>query len=186
MSTLRSPLPGLSLLSLFSSRWEKFWPALASTLERRLGSVAYDSGPLPFTHTRYYDREFGTPLVRRLLAFADPLPLDELAELKMWTAQLETGLAGPDGCRLVNIDPGYLTLERLVLATGKNFTHRVYLGHGVFADLTLVFSGGRWQSLPWTFPDYAHPSLQAHLTAMRLLYKARTERNKEHAPCPKA
>ncbi|MFW6216734.1 MAG: DUF4416 family protein, partial [Desulfohalobiaceae bacterium] len=76
-----------------------------------------------------------------------------------------------DANRLFNLDPGYLTLEQLVLATGKNFTHRIYLDQGVFADLTLVYSKAGWQTLPWTYPDYAGRLLQDILNQLRQRYK---------------
>ena len=98
---------------------------------------------------------------------AGVLPLDGLAAVKVATNALERDSAGPDGRRLVNLDPGYLTLERLVLASGKNFTHRVYLGRGIWADLTLIYQGGDWVSLPWTFRDYASAPVQAFLTRVR-------------------
>ena len=72
--------------------------------------------------------------------------------------------------------------ERLVLATGKNFSHRIYLGQGIWADLTLMFHKGDWFDLPWTFPDYATPEIKAHLTRIRDMYK---DQLKKDASCPK-
>jgi hypothetical protein len=70
----------------------------------------------------------------------------------------------------VNIDPGYLLPERLVLATGKNFTHRIYIGQGIYADLTLIFQKGAFRTLPWTYPDYADRCLIDFLTLVRNKY----------------
>ena len=70
----------------------------------------------------------------------------------------------------MNIDPGYLLLERFVLATGKNFTHRIYLGGGIYADLTLIYTRGDFQALPWTYPDYADPRMIRHLNQIRHRY----------------
>ena len=77
-----------------------------------------------------------------------------------------------DGRRTVNIDPGYICLERLVLATGKNYTHRIYLSRGIYADLTLVFHRQSFRTLPWTYPDYADPSAVEVFNALRERYKA--------------
>jgi len=186
MSTPRIPLPARAFLSILSARWEDFWPALQTGLEELLGPVDYESEPIPFTHTGYYDAELGTPIFRRILSFSRPLALTALAEIKLATNVLEKRWAR-DGRRLFNLDPGYVTQERLVLATGKNFPHRIYLAGGIWADLTLTFHKGDWFDLPWTFPDYATPEIKAHLTAIREMYKSDLKHSTEHkdTPCPK-
>ena len=74
------------------------------------------------------------------------------------------------GRRLANLDPGYVARERLVLATGKNFSHRIYLDHGIYGDLTLIYSQGTFQTQPWTFPDYARGPLPELLLRVRKKY----------------
>ena len=127
-------------------------------------------GPwVPFTHTEYYDREMGPGLGRRLAVF---LPLADPAHLPRW--KLFTNRVEDDfrlgGRRLVNLDPGYLGKERLVLATGKNYIHRLYLGEGIYGDLTLIYSKGDFQALPWSYPDYAAGELPALLALIRRKY----------------
>jgi hypothetical protein len=170
VSAPRLPLPGRVFLSVLGARWEEFWPTLRHELEEILGPVDYESKPFPFNRTGYYDAELGTPILRRVLSFEPTLPLDGLAEAKLATNRLEE-LWRRDGRRLFNLDPGYVTQERLVLATGKNFTHRVYLSRGIWADLTLIFQGGDWVDLPWTFPDYATQEMKTHLTRIREMYR---------------
>lgn len=172
MSTFKEPLPALLVLSLFSARWDAFWPELRADLEAFLGPLESVGDPLPFTATTYYQAEFGAPLERRLLGFAQVVAQDRLRKIKLWAHDLERRHAR-DGKRLFNLDPGLLTQERFVLATGKNFTHRIYLGQGVFADLTLIFQAGNWRCLPWTFRDYADQALQAQLTALRHGYRVK-------------
>ncbi len=112
-------------------------------------------GPLmPFDYTTYYEREFGSDLKRRFFGCARLIDQGELVEVKHQTLKIEAELS-KENKRLVNIDPGILTAERLVLASGKNYTHRIYLGKGIFADLTLVYTAGSFNPLPWTYPDYA-------------------------------
>jgi len=171
MNSPKPPLPALAVLSVFSSCWDDFWPGLRSRLESFFGELDFLGEPLAFTRKTYYQAEFGAPLERRLLAFAKLVEQDRLPEIKLWAHALEQEHAR-GGKRLFNLDPGLLTQERFVLATGKNFTHRIYLGCGIFADLTLIYQAGRWQALPWTFPDYAAPDLQAQLTALRNKYRA--------------
>lgn len=165
------PRPGLAMVALLSARWPELAAPLETALVAHFGPVVHDSGLLPFAATDYYRQELGEPLCRRFLAFAQPLPQDALAAAKVWSNALEARLARSDGRRRVDIDPGLLTQERLVLASAKNFTHRVYLGQGIYADLTLFYQRGRWQELPWTFPEYRTPAVQAQLTAMRQCYR---------------
>ena len=123
----------------------------------------------PFTATEYYDGEMGPNLGRRLAAFlhlADPA---HLAQWKLFTNGLEEEFS-LGGCRLVNLDPGYVAKERLVLATGKNYTHRLYLEQGIYGDLTLIYSQNGFQALPWSYRDYAEGEMPALLTLVRRKY----------------
>lgn len=192
MSTPREPQPGKAVLSVLAERgwWEADWPQLRAELVQRFGPVDYETELLPFDHTGYYEQELGAPLFRRLLGFARPLPLDGLKDFKLATNAMEVRLARPDGARRVNLDPGLVTLERLLLASGKNFTHRVYLGSGIWADLTLIYNKRQgWVDLPWTFPDYATKDMKGRLTELRALYKTsietgQTRPNEGEHPCP--
>jgi hypothetical protein len=76
---------------------------------------------------------------------------------KLWADQWEKSLMSQSQFRPLNLDIGLLTLENMTLATGKNFSHRIYLGEGVYSDLNLVFESKSFKTLPWTYPDYAHP-----------------------------
>lgn len=180
MSRPREPRPGLLIFSAISADLEADWGAVLPELTARFGPVIHDSGPLAFDHTQYYDRELGSPLFRRLAAFDTPLPQDELAAVKHFAMGLEARLSRADGRRRLNLDPGMITLERLVLATGKGFTHRIYLRQGIYADLTLIYQKGAWRTLPWTFPDYGRPEVQAHLSAMRDIYHRRCRAAPQH------
>ncbi|WP_462324855.1 DUF4416 family protein [Desulfoplanes sp.] len=189
MSTPASPLPAKPVLSILSAHWDTFWDELAPVLEKRLSPMDHVSEPIPFTQTTYYDAELGTPIFRRLVSFERPIPMDGLPGIKLWTNGLETDWAAPANKRLFNLDPGYLNQERLVLATGKNFTHRIYLHSGIWADLTLIYQRGKWTDLPWTFPDYATEEIKDHLTRIRTIYTQtlRTQRQtKETNKCQKA
>ncbi len=171
MSISAPPVPAQLVVSVLGADWDAFWPALGRDLESLFGPADYERGPIPFTYTSYYDAELGAPIARRLLGYERTVSQDGLAAAKRATNALERKYARTDGRRTCNIDPGLLTQERLVLATGKNFTHRVYLGDGIFADLTLIFQNGDWRSLPWTFRDYASPEIQSPLHELRALHK---------------
>lgn len=171
MSRPRIPPPAQLVVSVLSSRLTQLWPDLERQMQTRWGQLDFVSDPFPFTQTSYYDQELGTPIMRRMISFQQLVSQDRLPEIKLITNTLEDTWRRTDGRRQVNLDPGLLCLERLVLGTGKNFTHRIYLDQGIFADLTLIFQKGGWQTLPWTFPDYAGAYIQEVLTRMRARYK---------------
>lgn len=133
------------------------------------GPVDWISRELLFDRTKYYAREMGWPLFRRLISFEELVPPDNLAEIKLKTNEIE-GQYLNEGNRLVNIDPGYISAERLILATGKNYIHRVYLSKGIYADLTLLFKRGGFIPLEWTYPDYAEQEIIGLFDAVRKQY----------------
>lgn len=139
---------------------------VVEALGASFGPLDLVSAWLPFEFTDYYAREMGAPLHRRLLAYKRTVGQDKLPDIKHITNRIEKR-ATDKGRRKVNIDPGILLPERFVLATGKNFTHRVYLGRGIYADLTLIYRNGTFHTLPWTYPDYADARHQAFLLQAR-------------------
>lgn len=178
MSTPQIPSPGKLILSILSSKWNMFWPDLLQDLEQKFSRADYISDEFLFTQTRYYNHELDTPISRRILSFTNLIPLDGLADIKLFTNSLEQRSLQNEK-RIFNLDPGILTLERLVLATGKNFTHRVYIGKGIWADLTLIFTRKDWKELEWTFPDYASEDIKIHLRTIRSNYQQQLSTDKE-------
>ena len=118
------------------------------------GNADFKSPVIPFDWTSYYESEFGSGLKRIFMTFAELVLQDALAEIKHATNKIEQEFS-TEGKRQANIDPGILTAERLVLATGKNFPHRIYLGRGVFANLMFIYRKYSFMPLPWTYADYA-------------------------------
>jgi hypothetical protein len=124
---------------------------------------------LPFDFTSYYEPEMGAPLFRRIFVFKPLIAQEDLPAVKIRTNRLENDHAEGER-RRINIDPGYLLLEKFVLATGKNFAHRIYIGQGIYADLTLTYTKGAFQTLPWTYPDYASAEIRQFLLQVRHKY----------------
>jgi hypothetical protein len=151
----------------------------ADALCRQLGDIDLVSDWLPFGYTDYYHAEMGRPLFRRLVAFKELMPQDGLADLKLMTNQVEHQFS-VGGRRRINIDPGYLLRERFVLASGKNFAHRIFIGKGVYADLTLVYTKGRYRALDWTYPDYADQPVRRIIELIREKYVIDLKRNPGH------
>lgn len=142
--------------------------AAVDAFARRFGRLAQVSASLPFTWTDYYGDELGPAPARRLVAL-EPL-LDDparLAAIKRECARLEVSLGRAGQGRRVNIDPGYLSPGQLVLASTKASPHRIYLDHGVHAELTLIWQEGDYTPLPWTYPDYADAGLRGILVSLR-------------------
>ncbi len=122
-------------------------------LKKAFGSILKLSEVRPFSWSNYYEKEMGADLLRCFLAFKALVEQDTLSLIKHKAMDIEDKWS-VNGNRQVNIDPGILTLERLVLATTKNYTHRIYLGQGIYGDLTLIFQRGKYRALEWTYPDY--------------------------------
>ncbi len=135
-------------------------------LQSAFGGIAHQYGPVPFGFTSYYEKEMGAGLQKRYLVFAAPFARERLAEVKLRTNALERELAGSAG-RTVNIDPGYLSRDKLVLASTKDFYHRLHLERGIYAEVTLHFRAGRYRHFSWTYEDYKAPELQAMLLQAR-------------------
>ena len=150
-------------------REKELFKAVAAELVAGCGDLDIVSPWMPFDYTSYYEKEMGAPLFRRMIVFQRLIQQDELANIKIATNVLENSrLRGEK--RQINIDPGYLLLERFVLASGKNFSHRIYIGQGIYADLTLIYQHGGFKTLPWTYPDYADAPMTEFLCQVRAKY----------------
>ena len=161
----------------------------AAQMSGRIGPIEATSQTWPFDFTEYYFEEMGRPLWRRFVSFAGLRPADELAGIKTLTNEIEaefarrtaSGAAVNTGekkvARPVNLDPGYVEESKLVLASMKNFSHRICLGRGVFAELTLMYRGGTWEAMPWTFPDFASRRYDGFLSDVRGSLRAAKRRH---------
>ncbi len=140
-------------------------------LTKRFGPVDLESDLWPFDQTEYYAAEMGPGLQRWFLSFERLVQPDRLAEIKLETNALEGQIASDcllaDIPRPVNADPGYLDLTKLVLATTKDRGHRIYIGDGIYGEVTLQYSEGCWQTWPWTYPDYTRAEYHAFFTRVR-------------------
>ena len=122
-------------------------------LGRRFGKIDFESDRLIFNQTDYYEKEFGKDLKRVFISFAKLIPYSALPKIKIITNKLEKKLSKPSR-RMINIDPGYLDLAKLVLASIKDYNHRIYLDRGIFAEITLTYQGNSFRPWEWTYPDY--------------------------------
>ena len=168
MSLPQEPKPAKLVIGLLMKDRALFEP-LAAELASIFGSPDMVSPWMSFDYTTYYESELGSPLCRRLLTFETLIDQQELAAIKLTTNRLEQAYSR-NGRRKVNIDPGYLLNERFVLASGKNFAHRIYIGRCIYADLTLIYRNNAFETLPWTYPDYADQPIRSFLERVRKKY----------------
>jgi len=153
--------------------------AARETLSHAFGPRALESPVLPFSFTRYYEPEMGPGLLRQFVAFETPVDPGRLAAIKLRTNALERELAGRLAAsvpRPVNLDPGVLDDARLVLATTKDFAHRVCLGNGIYAEVTLRWQGGAFAPMEWTYPDYRSEEARAFFDRVRRFHRERGAR----------
>ena len=170
------PHPPTSALLLIaaSSRHDKalVWGLRQS--EAEFGPAAAKSEAFDFTETNYYDAEMGVGLKKQFWAFDSPIDPGQLAAIKRQTNQWEAeyaALGAHSEPRPLNLDPGYLTLAKLVLASTKDHAHRIYLADGIYAEVTLSYSKGGWQPFEWTYPDYRRADFQEFFTRCRELLR---------------
>jgi len=149
---MKAPPARLFLGALYGQ--SSLWEEVLAILVGRYGPPAGEIMQFPFTSdTAYYEKEMGEGLTRAFCVFGDILPQDALADIKRETMVLEKRFSNA-GCRRVNLDPGMLAMDKLVLATGKEYSHRICIGGGLHAEVELLCRDGRMQSLEWTYPDY--------------------------------
>ena len=150
---------------------------LISEVEQRLirayGPIDHRSSVIPFDFTDYYEQEMGDIIDRVLFSFERLIEADRLTEIKKQTNQLEQELAPLYTAvkRPVNLDPGYIEQAKVMLASTKNFYHRIYLGNGIFGEVTMHFRNNTYQFFPWTYPDYQSKEYQEFFLKMRHIYR---------------
>ena len=179
MGSIFSPKPVLLFVAVFSSDSSAFdW--VRKRAEDQWGTLVLESEPFPFeTFTDYYVASMGPVLPKRLWAFENLIQPDMLPGIKCltndWEAEFKSLSTSPVE-RPLNIDPGYITLGKLILASTKDHAHRIYLSKGIFAETTLMFTKKQWQPLPWTYPDYQSTGYQKFLTQCREYLKSSRSR----------
>jgi hypothetical protein len=150
------------------------------TLESHFGHIDLRSDILPFHFTDYYTEEMGNNIQRQFFSFENLIMPDEIAAIKVQTNMSEDMIASSRKYpvkRPINIDPGYINESKLLLASTKDFSHRIYLQDGIYAEITLNYSrSGKYEAFPWTFPDYKTLDYQNFFLRVRELYVAKLKK----------
>lgn len=162
MRNLSPPDPVVLFCGLLSTSEGRLAEAV-QTLIARYGRIAEQTAILPWNHTSHYIQEMGKPLLRQFVFFEEKIPPERLPAIKRETIAIEIASSVTrDGqpCRTVNLDPGYLHPAKVVLATTKDFSHRLYLGDGIFGEVTLIYQKNIQSFVPLAtaYPDFGSQS----------------------------
>ena len=143
-------------------------------LIEKFGSIESKSLFFQFQFTEYYTSEMGGNLIKQFYAFEKLIMPDSLPDIKLATIEIEASFAS-DGNRSVNLDPGYLEESKLVLASTKNFSHRIYLRDAIWAEVTMRLAHGQFLLHDWTYPDYSQKLATDYFAKVRERYKEQLE-----------
>ncbi|MBU0549543.1 MAG: DUF4416 family protein [Candidatus Omnitrophica bacterium] len=157
---------------------ERVYFKASSLLRARFGQIDFESETLPFNQTRYYERELGNDLRRKFLSFRKLIGQDKLAKIKGITDNIEKKLSS-QARRLINIDPGLLTLGKIILATSKDQKHRFYLSRGIYAEVALYYRDHAFRPWEWTYSDYRTAEYQEIFKHIRGIYSLQLKKIKE-------
>lgn len=161
--------PPVKLIAAIATSDPDLWPECMQKLESLYSNIDIALDWYDFHHTDYYLTEMGKNLKKRMISFRELISAEQLPDIKLATNQLEREFAKA-GKRRLNIDPGYICTPKLVLATTKDFSHRIYLKEGIFGDIHLKYQKGSFRAQEWTYPDYREPDVIHFFNKVREVY----------------
>lgn len=163
------PLP-VKLIAGFIFKKESYLKKAKFTLQKNFGDIDFTSPLIEFSKTKYYEKELGINLKRQFISFEKLILPEKLSAIKIAANKIEN-LLSKENLRNINIDPGYLELAKLVLATTKDYAHRIYLSKGIYAEVTLIYQGNTFRPLECTYPDYRAQEYIDIFNRIRQIYK---------------
>ena len=156
MWELRNPRPVKLIVGILAADRECL-SASIEVIEKKFGKIDLVSDVWPFDKTDYYKDQTGLGILRQFVSIEKLVSPAVLADIKLHTNELEQELAKMLSRRLprpINLDPGIIEPSKLILATTKNYSHRIYIGKKIYAEVTLIFDKGSWRPFEYTYPDY--------------------------------
>jgi hypothetical protein len=169
MGIIKKPHPVKLFIGMISGD-TRLLEEIEDILVKEFGEIDMRSPVWRWDHTDYYQEEMGSNLMRKFVFFDTLIDPGRIAEIKIRTNEIEGLYVNERGGRKINLDPGYLELSKIVLVTTKNYSHRVYLRDGIYAEVTLIFKKGEYQPLPYTYRDYASPEYRELFKMAREIY----------------
>ncbi|HDZ77024.1 MAG TPA: DUF4416 family protein [Candidatus Omnitrophica bacterium] len=148
---------------------ESLYESLARQLCLKFGRIDFESSYLNFNYTDHYEGEMGVNLKRKFISFENLILPDKIAKIKNITNKIESRFR-KNRKRQINLDPGYLNDAKIILATTKNYSHRIYLKNGIYAEVTLSFLKNTFTANPWAYPDYQSNDYIAIFNQMRQIF----------------
>ncbi|MCD4783603.1 MAG: DUF4416 family protein [Candidatus Eremiobacteraeota bacterium] len=172
MGIIRKINPVKYFTGMIATNEEDFSKAIG-ILEKKYGGFDIISKTIPFDFTNYYEEEMGKELLRKFVSMKKLMHPVILPDVKIFTNEIERKFGNIENDKLfrkINLDPGYVSLPKVVLATTKNFSHRIYIRDGIYAEVTLYRAGGKFHSWSWTYPDYKTDFYKDFFTRVREKY----------------
>jgi hypothetical protein len=159
------------ICGIIAGREEVFKEATEKLIQS-YGEIDFESVQFPFNRTDYYEKQMGKGLKRKFMSFDNLISPENLSEIKIQTNRLEaeTKQKFHASHRVANLDPGYLTASALIMATAKDFAHRIPLQKGIYAHLEFLFGKDEVRILDWTYPDYRTEGYRDFFLKVRRLY----------------
>ncbi|NOR15374.1 MAG: DUF4416 family protein [Candidatus Aminicenantes bacterium] len=141
-------------------------------LSQVFGRMDLTSSAFKFTFSDYYHKQMGGAVERMFLSFSDLISPENLSSIKLQTNELEEIVRREQGSdqRVINLDPGILSASSLVMATTKDFAHRIPLQNGIYAHLELLFGKDMIRTLEWTYPDFKTGDYDEFFLEVRRIY----------------
>ncbi|MBU4311389.1 MAG: DUF4416 family protein [Candidatus Omnitrophica bacterium] len=168
MGTAKKPRQVKLIIGMLAKD-KKLFDQIEEFFAKEFGEIDYRSPVLKFDHTHYYKKEMGHPLKRKFVSFKKLVSPEHISKIKLRTNSFEEACAVKKR-RRINIDPGYISDSKLILVTTKNYSHRIYLNKGIYAEVTLSWKKGGFQPLEWTYPDYKTTEYRDILNSIRNSY----------------
>ena len=170
-----TPQPVKLFVGMFSPHTSLF-EEIQKVLEGVFGPVDMESPEWPWEHTDYYTEEMGGGLKRKFIFFERLIGPESISDIKLKTVELEKEYLNEEGGRRINIDPGYMDSARVALVSTDDYSHRIYIGKGIYGEVILIYSGSDYRIFPYTYPDFRKREYHDIFKKARRMYKTEMKR----------
>lgn len=180
MGKAKKPRPVKLVIGMLAKN-KKLFDRIEEFFIKEFGEIDFKSPVVSFEYTDYYKPEMGGPLKKKFISFKRPIAPEDISKIKVITNSLEKKFSKQKKtslCRQINIDPGYISDSKFILATTKDYFHRIYLARGMYAEVTLAWKNGSFKPFEWTYTDY---KTKEYIDILNTIRGAYMEERKKHA-----